>query len=89
MAKRSHSCCGRKFRNESALNQHNRDMHPGRQVKAEKPARKSWRPFLASFFGSVAGVLVALSLWQYGAPLIQEASVQATGLVKAVHVTRR
>ena len=88
MAKRRHSCCGRKFRNESALNQHARDQHPSRAVKAEKPARKSWRPFFASFSGAMAGVLVALSLWQYGAPLIQEAQTQA-GLVKAVHVTRR
>lgn len=89
MAKRSHSCCGRKFRNESALNQHTRDQHPGRKMKAAQPARRSWRPFFASFFGAVAGVLVGLSVWQYGAPLAHEVSAQTTGIVKAVLVTRR
>jgi hypothetical protein len=87
MAKRSHSCCGRKFRNESALNQHARDLHPGRLAKSEKPARKgTWRVVFASFLGSALGVLVVGSAMILGAPVIQE---KATQVVKAVHVVRR
>jgi hypothetical protein len=85
--KRPHSCCGKRF-NSSGLAQHNRDKHPGRKLSQAKP-RRSWRSFFAGFSGAAAGVLVALSIWQYGAPLMQEAKAQTTGFVKAVHVSRK
>jgi hypothetical protein len=78
MAKREFSCCGKKFRNASALHQHNRDMHPDRPVKVEKTKKR--RVFLPSFLGSLLGVLVGGGLLMLVQPLVQSAGP----VVKAV-----
>lgn len=89
MAKQK-QCCGRRFRNESALHQHWTDKHPGRPMKTEQPSRKRGftRQFLVTFAAVIAGMLTVQAFYQYGTSMVSGATAQAA-VLKASLVARR